>query len=932
MQHFVIIDGLSFLFRAYHGVRPLHRVDGLQTNALYGFSQMLLKVISDLKPDLCAVALDSIGPTFRKEMYPAYKAHRSEMDEEMKQQMPYFEPLIEAFGIPGIRVEGVEADDVIATFVAQYGANYKITIVSSDKDLMQLLGGNVTMLDTMKSRTFGPQEVIEKFGVGPEKVIDAQALIGDSSDNVPGVKSVGPKTAAQLIEQFGGLDDLYANLADVARDKLRVSLEENKENAYISRKLVTLKKDVDLDACQLNGGVSKDLLLFDPDFKDAVAFLESLEFNALAKRLQKVRDKYHETGTEKTDTQAHPQHSLKNKENTSQTAYETVTTATQFENLIKQLEGASVVAVDTETNSLNAMQADLVGISLSIKPGTGVYIPLTYSPPQADLWGEEGQKSVDILPKETVLKQLTPLLSKPSLTKVFHNGKYDWHVLKNAGVTLETFDDTMLMSFVLDGGKHGHGMDNLAELHLGVSTVKFQDVCGTGKNQLTFDQVPLDVATNYAAEDADITLRLYQFFSQRLKEKGMEKVQALYEKVEKPLLPTLARMEHEGVMVDQSRLARLSDEFQKSMDVHMAKVHKLAEEEFNLNSPKQVAEVLFDKLGVTVKGKRPTSTNVAVLEKIAEEGEGIGKKIAEEMIAYRQVAKLRSTYTEALMETVNPKTNRVHTSYNPAGAATGRFSSSDPNLQNIPIRTENGRRIRRAFVPKEGCVMLAADYSQIELRLLAHASGCAPLKQAFAEGADIHSRTAALVFGVDDQTVDRDMRRMAKVINFGLIYGMGAASMARQAGVSLSEAKEHIAKYFKQYEGVREYMDKNVEFARAHGYVETLFGRRVHLREINSSHGGLKAGAERAAINAPLQGSNADIIKMAMPKLEEALLAEGLKAKMLLQVHDELVFEVPQKEVDTATPIIKKVMEKIVTLDVPLKVDVGVGADWEEAH
>ncbi len=911
-KHLVVIDGLSFFFRAYHAVRPLSRSDGLPTNALYGFCQMLIKVVKDLQPDACAVALDPKTKNFRYDIYPEYKANRSEIDEEMKQQIPYFEPLIDAFGIPGIRVEGVEADDIIATMAQVYPSKgYKMTIVSSDKDLMQLINTHVSMLDTMKNKHIQHNEVVEKFGVEPKGVIDVQALTGDASDNIPGVPSVGPKTAAQLMEQFGTLENLYHNLDQVKRDKLRDKLIKNKEKAFLSKQLVTLKTNVKL-------GVTEQALSFHPDLTCAQKFLQNMEFNSLASRLL-------------TDAKINGQHTQKISAKITPVkmttkSYECVTTSKTLQKWIQKLKTCKQFALDTETTSLDVMRADLVGVSLCIKEGEACYIPVSHKKQNDDLF-VENTKQIEQLPKTEVVKALKPILANKNIIKVGQNIKYDMSILYKEGLKIKGFDDTMLMSFVLDAGRHQHNMDALAKKHLNIQPISYKEVAGVGKNQVTFDYVPLDKATDYAAEDADITKCLYTLLNNRLNERGMEKVKTLYTTIEKPLVPVLANMEKRGVLVDRSQLSKLSQEFEKQIKTHEAKIFELSGERFNVASPKQMAEMLFDKMKLTTK-KKGRSTNVEVLELLAADGH----KIATEILSFRQLSKLKSTYTDALLQQINPQTGRVHTSYNQAGAATGRFSSSDPNLQNIPIRTENGRKIRHAFIAKPGCVLLAADYSQIELRLLAHFSQSPALLAAFREGQDIHIHTAHQIFHVPHANVTTDQRRVAKMINFGIVYGMGAVSLAKQTGLTRQEATNHIAQYFERYAGVKEYMEANKQLAKEKGYVETLMGRRIHLPDIDSNHGGFRSQAERAAINAPLQGSNADIIKKVMPEIENTLAAKGLKTQMLMQVHDELVFEVPETEIKKASQIIRDLMESTVALSVPLKVGIGTGKNWEEAH
>ena len=903
MKQLVIIDGFSFLFRAYHAVRDLTRSDGLHTNALFGFANMLVKVTQDLKPDFYTVALDSEGKTFRHDLYNEYKANRKEMDEEMVQQMPYFEPLIKSFGVHSLAIKGLEADDIIASLVNKYKDDYKITIVSSDKDLMQLLGGNTTMLDTMKNRTIGVNEVEEKFGVTPDKVIEVQSLIGDSSDNVPGVPSVGPKTASQLINQFGSLEGIYNNLSEVKRDKLRDKLIEHKENAFISHELVTLKTDINIP-------VDIDDLAFEQDLSCAKDFLLELEFNRLAARVSP--DDVVEQKEVKVPKKTYD--------------YECITTKNDLNRWLSKLESAEIFAIDTETTSLDAIQAELVGISLAAGK-RACYIPVKHTPIQEGAldFGED-QKTVDILAKDIVLNSLKPILENEKYTKIGQNIKYDMIIFANEGITLNGIEDTMLMSFCLDAGVNRHNMDLLADLHLNHKCIAFKDVCGTGKKQLTFDMVDLDKATNYAAEDADITLQLYNIFQKRIAE--LPSIDNMYTNIEKPLVSTLVDMERNGVLINRAELEKLSLEFFERLQTHEKTIYALSGETFNINSPKQLGEVLFDKMGLSIGGKKKKSTNVDVMEKLEEQGE----VIATEILKYRHLAKLRSTYTEALTQQINPITKRIHTSYNQVGAATGRFSSSDPNLQNIPIRTEDGRKIRHAFVPEKGWVFVGADYSQIELRLLAHVADIKSLQQAFLDDNDIHQFTAHQIFSVPLDEVTKEQRSAAKSINFGIVYGMGAHALAKQIGVSRTVAKEYIDNYFERYKGLQEYMDNTIAFAKENGYVETIFGRRIHTPNIDSSNPMMRTGAERAAINAPLQGANADIIKKVMPLISQKIKDANLKTRMLMQVHDELVFEVPEEELEQAKQIIQTTMENIVTLSVPLKVGVEVGNNWEDAH
>tara|TARA_R110000868_G_scaffold218576_1_gene468978 strand:+ start:122145 stop:124883 length:2739 start_codon:yes stop_codon:yes gene_type:complete len=905
----VIVDGFNFLFRAYYAVRPLTRSDGFPTNALYGFTQMLLKVINDLSPDYLTVAID-VPNTFRNDIYSAYKANRSEADEEMKQQIPMLDPLVESFGIPTIKVAGFEADDIIATLADKYHDDVEVIIVSSDKDLMQLVNNDVSMLDTMKDLHIKAEQVFDKFAVAPSKVIEVQSLIGDASDNIPGVKGIGPKTAAILIDQFGTLEGLYENIEQVAREKLKQNLIDNKENAFLSKRLVTLSKDVPLTH-------TLESLIYNPTPHSAESFLDDMEFHRLKARAAKVFGAFEEAHSEEVkvkDVKDNSKQVVKTKP-----VYECVDTEEKFQVWLKKIQEHNIFAIDTETTSLDSMQAKLVGISLSVQEGEACYIPLAHT--GDTLFGDITQ-----LDKSYVLSRLKPILESIAFVKIGQNIKYDMHIFKGEGIQVKGIEDTMLMSACLDGGLHNHGMDALAELHLGYKCIPFKEVAGVGKKQVTFDKVSLGEATQYAAEDADITLRLYNLFNKRINKPDNKSVKNLYENIEKPLVPVLMGMERRGVLVDRNALEKLSFEFEARLKKHEARIYELAGEPFNINSPKQLGEILFDKLGLETKGKK-RSTKAEVLDKLAEDNE-----ICAEVAKYRGVAKLRSTYTEALIEQINPVTGRVHTSYHQMGAATGRFSSSDPNLQNIPSRSEDGRKIRQTFIAKEGYVLMCADYSQIELRLLAHLSHSEGLQEAFVQGKDIHAYTAHQIFNVPLESVTSQQRSAAKAINFGLVYGMGKNSLAKHIGVSQAEAGQYIDSYFERYGGVRAFLDGYKQDAHDKGYIETLFGRRVHFPNIEASHPMLRAGAERAAINAPLQGANADIIKKVMVIIEEELKKEGLKCELLMQVHDELVFEVPRDEIEKTTGKVRSIMENVTSLSVPLRVDVGVAVNWEEAH
>ena len=945
-KHLVIIDGMGFVFRAYHAVRGnLSRSsDGMPTNALYGFAQMLVKVVDELNPDMCVVALDSKGGNWRHQMYPQYKANRSAPDEALVRQLPFVQPLIRAFGLPVLCESGFEADDIIATLIQQRLAD-KVTIVTSDKDLLQLVGNGVQLLDTFKDKFSGIAEALEKFGVAPELVADVQGLMGDSSDNIPGVPGIGPKTAGDLVAKLGGLDAIYSDLGRVEKETLRAKLEENRDKAFLSRELARLKEDVRWEAVDLT---------FHPKLHEAAGYLrDELEFTTLANRLEKRQGKATGMPDDRksvwrpvvVDEQA----VQRKAEGAVWGEYECVQTVERWQWWLAEARKVGRVAFDTETTGLDPYAAELVGLSLSVGAGKACYVPVKMAAKVADtgdLFGASEARGPHGVEGLEVLADLRALLADESVVKIGHNLKYDWLVVARAlGITPEdtdeglqrlivNYEDTMLMSGCLDGGRWGHGMDDLVERHLGHKMIAFSEVAGKGKSMVTFDAVALDVATKYAAEDADATWRLCAFFDERLKaetatpERG---VRFVYEQVERPLLPVIVALEARGVRVDEVELKRLSADFAGRMAVFEQKIWELAGHEFNVQSTQQLAVVLFDELGAgTEKHRKSRSTAVDVLEEIGHAGETRGALVAQLIGEYRQLAKLRSTYAEALIKQVSAVTGRVHTSYQQIGAGTGRFSSNDPNLQNIPIRTEEGRKIRKAFVAKPGWVMVSADYSQIELRLLAHFSGSEPLRQAFREGFDIHAYTAGLVRGIPMEQVTKEQRRAAKFINFGLVYGMGARSLAGQIGCSLSEAQEWIEAYFKRYDGVREYMEHNKQFAREKGYVETLCGRRVWLPEIHSTHGGLRAGAERAAINAPLQGSNADVIKLAMPQVEKAV--GGLQAQLLMQVHDELVLECAPEAMEVVKDMLPRVMGGVVQLSVPLAVEVGVGPNWEEAH
>ena len=910
-----LIDGSGFIFRAFHALPPLTRSDGTPTNAVLGFCNMIYKLARHGEWDAIAVLFDTARTTFRNEIYDRYKANRPPPPEALVPQFPLIREATRAFGLPAIELAGFEADDLIATYARRaVAAGDRVTVVSSDKDLMQLVGGGVAMLDPIKMREIGPGEVAEKFGVPPARVVDVQALAGDSSDNVPGVRGIGIKTAARLISAYGDLDSLLARAAEVPQPRLRQNLIEHAALARLSRDLVTLRTDVPVPEPLDGFGPLA------PRPETLAPFLAENEFRSL---LARIRDEFGWT-EDSALAAAAPDEPPAPVERT----YSLVRSADDLAAWIARAAEAGRVAVDTETTGLDAMRAELVGVSLSVEPGEACYVPLGHRPPDGDLVGAVG----DQIPLADAFAALKPLLEDPATMKVGQNVKYDMLVFARHGIAMAPVDDTMLMSFVLDAGSHAHGMDELAAKHLGIEPIPIKEVIGSGKGRITFDRVPLDRARDYAAEDADITLRLDRALKPRL---VRERLTTVYETLERPLAPVLVAMERRGIGVDRAALARLSQDFAARLATLEAEIHGLAGRPFAIGSPKQLGEVLFDEMGLEGgrKGKSGArSTGADVLEELA----GRGHDLPARVLDWRQIAKLKSTYSDALTEQIDPATGRVHTSYSMAGAATGRLSSTDPNLQNIPVRTEEGRKIRGAFVPEDGFRLMSADYSQIELRLLAHMAGIDALRDAFRGGADIHAATAARIFGVPAEGMDPLLRRRAKAINFGIIYGISAFGLARQLRVERGEARSYIEAYFKRYPGIREYMEDTKSFARTHGYVETLFGRRCHVRGINDRNAARRGFAERQAINAPLQGSAADIVKRAMIRMQPALDAAGMKARMLLQVHDELVFEVPEDALDETAAVVRRTMEEAtlpaLALSVPVVVDIGTGATWDEAH
>ena len=928
--HLHLIDGSAFIFRAYHALPPLtRRSDGLPVGAVAGFCNMLFKYVEDARgddaPTHAAVIFDYAGKTFRNDIFEAYKANRPPTPEELLPQLPLVREATRAFNIPGIEKEGYEADDIIATLSCQARkAGGRVTIISSDKDLMQLVGGGVEMLDPMKGRRIDRDAVEAKFGVPPEKVVDVQALAGDSTDNVPGAPGIGIKTAALLIREFGDLETLLERADEIPQPRRRQVLKEYAEQIRLSKRLVTLDCDMELDF------TLDDLEVKDPDPDTLLKFLTEMEFRTITKRVAEKLGVEVPAIPDTTPEGADPvePHSALLVPFDHE-KYERVTDEAALSAWIERASRRGWVAVDTETTSLDEMRAELVGISLCVEPGQACYVPLGHrASARDDLFGKdelaEGQ-----MPLKRALEMLRPLLEDEAVMKIGQNMKYDAKIFARHGVRIAPTDDTMLMSYAMNAGLHGHGMDLLSERYLDHVPMPIKPLLGSGKSAITFDRVPLDEAVKYAAEDADITLRLWQLFKPQL---HREKVTTVYETLERPLVPVLAEMEMHGIRVDRDTLSRMSNAFARKMAALEAEIHELAGERFNVGSPRQLGEILFDKMGLE-GGKRGKTgawaTGADVLEDLAAEG----NELAARVLDWRQLSKLKSTYTDALQEHINPETGRVHTSYMIAGANTGRLASSDPNLQNIPVRTEEGRRIREAFVAEEGKRLVSLDYSQIELRIFAHMADIDALRQAFHHGLDIHAMTASEVFGVPMEEMTPEIRRRAKAINFGVIYGISAFGLARNLRIPRAEAQEFIDRYFERFPGIRGYMDRTVEFAREHGHVTTLFGRKIHTPDIAAK--GPRAGfARRAAINAPIQGTAADVIRRAMIRMPAAL--DGLPAKMLLQVHDELVFEVDEEAVEETISRARKVMEgapePAVKLSVPLTVDAGVGRNWAEAH
>lgn len=935
-RHLYLIDGSAYIFRAYHRLPPLTNPAGVPVGAVYGYTTMLWKLAEDLHkadgPTHLAVILDKGSITFRNVLYDQYKANRPPPPEDLVPQFPLIRDATRAFSLACIEEEGLEADDLIASYsLAAAERGWNVTIVSSDKDLMQLVGrpheggGYIDMLDTMKNQRIDLPEVMEKFGVEPERVGDVLALMGDAVDNVPGIRGIGPKTATKLIQEHGTLEGALAAAPTMKPGKLRDSLIEQADMARLSRQLVQLKEDcplpLPLDAFELTA--------IPPD--PLAAFLSEHGFTSLLRKLGTAPAEAPAAGSAPSPTPAgaaDTRQSLPEWPAIDLAGYRCLQTLEDIAAWVARAQAARVVAVDTETSALDAMQADLVGVSLALGPGDACYIPLGHR--GTDMFAEAPVQA----PREAALALLKPLLESDAVLKIGQNIKYDLNVLARYGITVSPIDDTMVMSFCLDAGRSeagvgGHGMDELSARHLGHTTMTFKDLCGTGKKAISFAEVPLADATRYAAEDAEVTWRLHRLLAPRLAEEGGTRI---YERVDRPLVPVVASMERHGIRVDRERLAALSSQFAETIARLETVIHEKAGQPFTIGSPKQLGEILFDKLGYKGGKKGKTgqySTDQSVLEGLAAQG----AEVATLVLEWRQLSKLKSTYTDALQAAINPATGRVHTSYSLVGAQTGRLSSNEPNLQNIPIRTEIGRQIRDAFVAEPGNVLLAADYSQIELRLAAHMADVPALKEAFAAGEDIHARAAQELFG----TVDRDTRGRAKTINFAILYGISRWGLAGRLGVSADEAQAMIDRYFERFPGIQRYIHETLESVRAKGYSETLFGRKTWFPRINSKNQAERQGSERAAINAPIQGTSADIIKRAMARMNPALAEAGLgHVRMLLQVHDELVFELPEGDVAAARAVIEAVMagaaEPAVKLKVPLGVEIGTGPSWGAAH
>ncbi len=986
-DHVFLVDGSSYIFRAYHALPPLNRKsDGLQVNAVLGFCNMLWKLLRDMpehdRPTHLAIIFDKSEITFRNKIYPDYKAHRPPAPDDLIPQFSLIRDAVRAFDLPCLEQAGFEADDLIATYAREAGERgATTTIVSSDKDLMQLVTDRVTMYDTMKDRRIGIPEVIEKFGVPPSKVVEVQALAGDSTDNVPGVPGIGVKTAAQLIVEYGDLETLLFRAGEIKQPKRREALLENAEKARVSRQLVLLDDKVKLDT------PLDELAVHEPDARKLIAFLKTMEFSTLTRRVAEYSHidpadveaaaasksggtvasasssaaasdgsgdlfspspasggakEPNKPGDSRNDRAA----SLKGtpislaaareeaarKLPVDRSKYQTIRSLDQLNAWLARVHDVGHFAIEAKANSIDPMQAEISGIALALAPNDACYVPLSHKQSGDGVGLFDAGLAPDQIGESDALEALRPLLESAGILKIGFNIKFNAVMFAQAGITIRNYDDAQLMSYALDAGRNAHGLDALAERWLGHAVLTHGELIGSGKNKLAFDQVAIDRATAYSAEDADVILRLWRVLKPRL---VAERMTAVYETLERPLVAVLARMERRGISIDRQVLSRLSGDFAQTAARVEAELQELAGEPINVGSPKQIGDILFGKMAIPGGTKTKTgawSTSAQILDDLAEQGHEFAKKILE----WRQVSKLKSTYTDALPAYVHPQTHRVHTTYALAATTTGRLSSNEPNLQNIPVRTEDGRKIRRAFIATAGHKLVSADYSQIELRLLAEIADIPVLKQAFRDGLDIHAMTASEMFGVPIKDMPSEVRRRAKAINFGIIYGISAFGLANQLGIAREEASAYIKKYFERFPGIRAYMDETREFCRKYGYVTTLFGRKCHYPEIKASNASVRSFNERAAINARLQGSAADIIRRAMTRVEDALAAKKLSAQMLLQVHDELIFEVPDEEVAATLPVVQHVMQDApfpaVLLSVPLQVDARAADNWDEAH
>tara|TARA_Y100000996_G_scaffold371902_1_gene320532 strand:- start:672 stop:3437 length:2766 start_codon:yes stop_codon:yes gene_type:complete len=914
-DHYYLVDGSGYIFRAYYALPPLSRKsDGLPTGAVSGFCSMLFKLLEDArsddsknKPSHFAVIFDSARKNFRNEIYSEYKANRTEAPEDLAPQFEYIRKSVEAFNLPSIELLNYEADDLIATYAKMItNAGAKVTIISSDKDLMQLVSKEIRLFDPMKSKVIGEKEVIEKFGVKPEQVIDVQSLAGDSSDNIPGVPGIGVKTAAELINKYKTLDNLLKNASEIPQNKRRETLLTNKEKAILSKKLVTLKDDVPIK------NDPKEFLIKEIDKEKLYNFLREMEFNRL---LSQSISFY---GDSKNDNK-----NLKDRSKTTSKIntklYKCILKEKDLDKLIEDLNKQSTIAVDTETSSLNPQEANLIGISVSYAQNVSFYIPV-------------GHVNVKSLKKELVLKKLKPILEDSSIKKVGQNIKYDFIIFKKLGIELNSIEDTMLLSYTIDAGNNRHNMDTLADLHLGHKTISYKELVGTGKKQKNFSEIDLNQATEYAAEDADVTLRLYDLLLERV---NKEKLTKIYEIFEKPMVKILSKLESNGIKVDDTYLKRLSKKFEERLVKIEKEIYQISKKKFNIGSPKQLGEIIYNELKIA-KLKKTKKGSLATNAKILEDLALAGHKFPNLVLEWRQVSKLKSTYTDALQEHISKKTKRVHTSFLLAATNTGRLASSDPNLQNIPIKTIDGKEIRKAFIAEKNNILISADYNQIEMRILADMADVKELKKAFKNNQDIHALTASQVFDLPINKVTDDYRRKAKAINFGIIYGITQYGLAKQISVSNDDALEFINSYFKKFPEIKDYMNTTIKTCRKQGYVTNIFGRRIHLRGINDKNFNVRSFQERAAINAPIQGSAADIIRLAMIKIDK-ILEEKKSAKMLLQIHDELIFECSKKEETSVKKLIKNAMISVSSSDqhmfsIPLEVNVNSGDNWGEAH